>query len=109
MKFNDFSALLTELLRRNKISRIDCMARKNLLQCGMGAAATAGLRALYTIDEAHECYWLKDYLPYSGRIAYEADCKNRPTYHDGTTRKTWEKLGSLGQWSWSRPEKFHSA
>jgi hypothetical protein len=39
----------------------------------------------------------------SGRTIYEADCKNRPNYHDGKPRKRWEQLGKVEQMSWGRP------
>lgn len=39
----------------------------------------------------------------SGQARYEADCKLRPNYHDGTPRKRWEQLGAVEQWSWKRP------
>ena len=38
----------------------------------------------------------------AGQIAYEADCKARPTYHDGTPRKAWDALGAPERWSWVR-------
>ena len=37
---------------------------------------------------------------------YEADVLRRPTYDDGEPRKTWEQLGSLEQWSWSKARLF---
>lgn len=37
-----------------------------------------------------------------GQIAYEADCKAYPTYHDGTPRKWWSRLGEAERWSWER-------
>jgi len=37
-----------------------------------------------------------------GRAAYAASLAAQPTYHDGTPRKTWEQLGEVEQWSWSR-------
>ncbi len=37
-------------------------------------------------------------------MAYEADMKARPNYHDGTPRKTWDQLCEVAQWSWNRPE-----
>jgi hypothetical protein len=40
-----------------------------------------------------------------GRAAYEADVKKRPTYHDGSPRKTWDQLGTVEQWSWERAPK----
>jgi hypothetical protein len=36
----------------------------------------------------------------TGRALYEADCKARPTYHDGTPRKNWEQLGKVEKMSW---------
>lgn len=41
----------------------------------------------------------------AGKKAYEADLIKRPNYHDGTPRPTWEKLRSIGKWSWSRKSK----
>jgi hypothetical protein len=37
-----------------------------------------------------------------GRAAYEADVRSRPTYHDGTPRKSWDRLGEIERWSWNR-------
>ncbi len=34
--------------------------------------------------------------------AYSADVAARPTYHDGTPRKTWEQLDEVARWSWQR-------
>lgn len=34
--------------------------------------------------------------------AYEVDCKARPLYHDGMTRKRWHDLGSIERESWLR-------
>lgn len=39
----------------------------------------------------------------AGRAAYEADVAKRPTYHDGSPRKTWDQLGDVERWSWARP------
>jgi hypothetical protein len=39
-----------------------------------------------------------------GQIDYEADVKNRPTYHDGTPRRTWKQLCEIAKWSWNRPQ-----
>lgn len=33
---------------------------------------------------------------------YEADVARRPTYHDGTPRKTWDRLGPLERSTWAR-------
>lgn len=38
----------------------------------------------------------------NGQIAYEAELKARPTYDDGSPRRTWEQLGPIAQWSWER-------
>ena len=37
-----------------------------------------------------------------GKADYDADVSERPTYHDGAPRKTWEQLGAVEQWSWNR-------
>ncbi len=37
-----------------------------------------------------------------GRIAYEADIRAQPLYHDGTPRRTWNQLPDYAQWSWER-------
>lgn len=37
-----------------------------------------------------------------GRSAYEADVRERPTYHDGAPRRTWEQLDDLARWSWEK-------
>lgn len=37
-----------------------------------------------------------------GQIAYEADVKRKPFYHDGTPRKQWTELNDIEQWSWGR-------
>jgi hypothetical protein len=37
-----------------------------------------------------------------GQLAYEADCRNQPAYHDGTKRKAWQELHKVAQWSWER-------
>lgn len=37
-----------------------------------------------------------------GQIAYEEDCKRRPTYDDATPRKTWDQLDKVSRWSWER-------
>lgn len=34
--------------------------------------------------------------------AYEADCKARPNYHDGTPRKRWCDLGAIEREGWQR-------
>jgi hypothetical protein len=37
-----------------------------------------------------------------GQIDYEADVLRRPTYHDGTPRKTWDELSDIARYSWKR-------
>jgi hypothetical protein len=37
-----------------------------------------------------------------GQLAYEADVRARPLYHDGTPRRTWHELGTVERWSWER-------
>lgn len=37
-----------------------------------------------------------------GQLAYEADCKARPTYDGGAPRATWAALGEVERWSWER-------
>lgn len=41
----------------------------------------------------------------AGRRDYEADVRRRPTYDDGTPRKTWEQLGELERWTWRMPRR----
>lgn len=36
----------------------------------------------------------------SGQLAYEADCRARPHYHDGTKRRSWHELGMAVQRNW---------
>lgn len=38
----------------------------------------------------------------NGQIAYEADVKKKPVYHDGTPRKHWLELSAISRWSWER-------
>lgn len=37
-----------------------------------------------------------------GQMAYETELKARPTYHDGTARKTWAHLGEPERGTWDR-------
>lgn len=37
-----------------------------------------------------------------GQIAYQEDVRRRPTYGDGTPRKSWEELCDVARWSWER-------
>ena len=37
-----------------------------------------------------------------GQRAYESDVAERPVYHDGTPRRTWEQLHPVARWSWER-------
>lgn len=53
-----------------------------------------------TGDEAALCIaWVR--VP--GQQAYEADVAAQPVYHDGTPRKTWDRLSPVARWSWERP------
>jgi len=46
----------------------------------------------------------------AARLAYAADVRDLPTYHDGTPRKRWEDLSPLARWSWERnPTPRHGA
>lgn len=38
----------------------------------------------------------------TGKFAYEMDLKHRPTYHDGTKRKSWDELGEVEKQSWNK-------
>lgn len=38
----------------------------------------------------------------SGRELYEADLMDRPNYHDGSPRKTWDQLGVSERQTWIR-------
>ena len=38
----------------------------------------------------------------AAQAAYEADCKARPTYDDGSKRKAWAQLGAVERLSWQR-------
>lgn len=40
--------------------------------------------------------------PSPGQIAYEQDCKARPTYMGDKPRCTWEQLDPVAQASWER-------
>jgi len=37
-----------------------------------------------------------------GQVAYEAELKVVPTYHDSQQRKSWSQLGEVERWSWER-------
>jgi hypothetical protein len=37
-----------------------------------------------------------------GRAAYEADVRERPNYHDGKPRPSWNALSDIAQWSWEK-------
>ena len=39
-----------------------------------------------------------------GKVAYEADVKLRPNYHDGAPRKAWRDLRDVEKWSWEKEE-----
>jgi len=38
-----------------------------------------------------------------GQLGYEIDVENKPTYHTGEPRKSWDQLGSVERGSWERP------
>lgn len=40
-----------------------------------------------------------------GRAAYEADVKKRPTYHDGSPRKPWDKLHRWAKETWAKERR----
>jgi len=40
-----------------------------------------------------------------GQVDYEADLQRRPTYHDGTPRKSWDELDDIARWSWDKGAK----
>lgn len=37
-----------------------------------------------------------------GQLAYEQDCRIRPTYDRGEPRKSWDQLSAEAKWSWER-------
>lgn len=37
-----------------------------------------------------------------GQVAYEAELAVKPSYHDGTLRRTWAQLSAIARWSWER-------
>lgn len=37
-----------------------------------------------------------------GQLAYEEDCRQQPTYADGTTRMTWEQLMDYARYPWEK-------
>lgn len=41
----------------------------------------------------------------TGREAYEASLRVKPTYHTGKPRKTWDELGYAERLSWERPPR----
>lgn len=41
-----------------------------------------------------------------GRLAYEADLKRNPNYHNGTPRPSWDAIGEVAKWSWSRGPRY---
>lgn len=38
----------------------------------------------------------------AGQIAYEADVREKPLYHDGTERPGWDRLDEIRRWSWEQ-------
>lgn len=37
-----------------------------------------------------------------GQLDYERDVQQKPLYHTGQPRKTWEELSEITRWSWER-------
>lgn len=44
----------------------------------------------------------------AGQVAYEADLKRVPLYHDGTQRHPWHKLDEVARWSWERNPAYRN-
>ena len=42
-----------------------------------------------------------------GQLDYEADVQQKPLYHTGQPRKTWEELSEITRWSWERGATIH--
>lgn len=42
----------------------------------------------------------QDTREHAGQAAYEGDVTARPTYHDGTRRRTWAELSNIARESW---------
>jgi hypothetical protein len=42
-----------------------------------------------------------------GQLDYEADVQQKPLYHTGQPRKTWEELSEITRWSWERRATIH--
>lgn len=40
-----------------------------------------------------------------GQLAYEADCRARPSYYDGTRRRRWDQLHEIARQSWEKGPK----
>lgn len=50
----------------------------------------------------------RPYDQMTAQTAYELDCSFRPTYHDGTPRKTWEQLGDLERSTWGKASEYRT-
>jgi len=37
-----------------------------------------------------------------GQLAYEEDVRRKPLYHDGTPRRSWDKIAAIARESWER-------
>jgi len=44
------------------------------------------------------------YNPTPGQLAYEADVRRYPTYHNGQPRPSWEALRPWARESWEKPQ-----
>ncbi len=42
-----------------------------------------------------------------GQLDYERDVQQKPLYHTGQPRKTWEELSEITRWSWERGATIH--
>ena len=86
--------------------------RRTLLCCpkcgGSDYDACGQERSEYQCVDCGTASKIADLQP-TGKSLYDADCKERPTYHDGTPRKRWDQLGDVEQWSWNRPKTSSSS
>lgn len=53
-------------------------------------------------EHGRDCFGFYAAPLINARFEYEEDCRQFPTYHDGTPRKTWEQLGELERSTWSK-------
>ncbi len=42
-----------------------------------------------------------------GQLDYERDVQQKPLYHTGQPRKTWDELSEITRWSWERRSTIH--